>query len=463
MSVASQACALLLAAAAVASAQDPPRGTVVEKVVCRGTPAQSYALYLPASYSPSRTWPILYALDPGARGRLPVERFKGAAEALGFIVAGSNNSRNGPMQASQEAVAAMLSDTVARFALDERRVYVTGFSGGARVAVRVAAALQGGAAGVIGFGAGFPADMQPSSSLRFAYFSAAGTDDFNYPELLALDRATEAARMPHRFLVFDGGHDWPPASVCARALEWMELQAMRTAIRPRDTVLAERLLAAGIADASSEEQAGHPNLAAMRYAALAQDFSGLLDVSSCEKKMRDLSQSREAKEAEAELKKSVGRQEGLSTRVHALVIEALAGDDRFAATHDLAAAIHGIRKEADTGRQPSARMAARRVLTWAWIWLSESADADVARGAFEQAATRLRAMTEVRPDNSRVEVRLARACARAGSRKEAMAALQRAVAKGFTEADVLEKEEDFATLRSDQSFRTLVGRLKNTR
>ena len=53
-------------------AQEVPAGKVVERVACRADDRQSYALYLPSTYTPERSWPILYCLDPGARGRFGV-------------------------------------------------------------------------------------------------------------------------------------------------------------------------------------------------------------------------------------------------------------------------------------------------------------------------------------------------------------------------------------------------------
>ena len=95
---------LFLLAACVLRGQDLPRGQVIERVVVRDNERQSYALYLPSAYSSEHAWPILYCLDPGARGRVPVERFAQAAERAGFLVAGSNNSRNGPIAASEEVL-----------------------------------------------------------------------------------------------------------------------------------------------------------------------------------------------------------------------------------------------------------------------------------------------------------------------------------------------------------------------
>jgi hypothetical protein len=66
------------ATAGPAPGTDPgvPRGEVVERVVCRADPASSYALYLPTAYDATRPWPAVFALDPAARGKLPVERFR---------------------------------------------------------------------------------------------------------------------------------------------------------------------------------------------------------------------------------------------------------------------------------------------------------------------------------------------------------------------------------------------------
>jgi hypothetical protein len=79
-----------------AQAQDLPVGKIIERVVCLKDDSQSYALYLPPNYTTDRRWPVIYAFDPAARGLRPVERFKDAAEKYGYIIVGSNNSRNVP-------------------------------------------------------------------------------------------------------------------------------------------------------------------------------------------------------------------------------------------------------------------------------------------------------------------------------------------------------------------------------
>src|SRR5882724_4583455 len=103
----------LLLVTLLAGAIEPdglPRGEIIAKVQCRDDASQSYALYLPSAYTPDREWPVIFAFDPGGRGLNPVERYRGAAEKYGYIVAGSNNSRNGPWAISTSAVSAMTHD-----------------------------------------------------------------------------------------------------------------------------------------------------------------------------------------------------------------------------------------------------------------------------------------------------------------------------------------------------------------
>jgi poly(3-hydroxybutyrate) depolymerase len=115
-----------------------PSGRILETVACSADATQTYALYLPTTFDPARKWPVLLCFDPGARGKAPVERFQAAAEKFGWIVAGSNNSRNGPWEANATAITAMLKDLSRHLPLDSKRLYSTGLSGGARVACQLA-------------------------------------------------------------------------------------------------------------------------------------------------------------------------------------------------------------------------------------------------------------------------------------------------------------------------------------
>jgi poly(3-hydroxybutyrate) depolymerase len=191
------------------AAQELRKGEVIDRVEVPGHPGQTYALYVPSGYTPDRVWPVLYCLDPGARGKAPVDRFAAAAEKAGVIVAGSNNSRNGPLAPSQEAINLMVGDTHARFAIDDSRIYAAGLSGGARLALGWA--MGSHIAGVVASSAGFPTVAAPKQA-PFRIYLTTGYDDFNHDELYHLSRDLARRNIAHRYVEFEGGHEWLPAS-----------------------------------------------------------------------------------------------------------------------------------------------------------------------------------------------------------------------------------------------------------
>ena len=275
--------------ASTAAAQGLQRGTVVDPIQCADDQAQTYALYLPSTYSPEREWSVLFAFHPAARGRLMVEKYQAAAEQYGYIVAASNNSRNGPHAVSAASAQAMSADVSRRLSIDPRRVYLTGMSGGARVALGIA--LAGNTiAGVIASSAGYP-DSQPRANVPFAVFSTAGTEDFNYVEMRLLDRKLSS---PHFLAVFQGGHTLPPNDLAVDAIEWMELQAMQSGRRSRDLALAGRILEkrrARIAAATS------PAETVYLLQSLVSDFKSLLDVSAEASRLEEMSRQSEVRKA----------------------------------------------------------------------------------------------------------------------------------------------------------------------
>jgi poly(3-hydroxybutyrate) depolymerase len=311
---------VLLPAQTRAAAEELARGRVLERVVCEADSEQAYALYLPSGYTAEKRWPILYAFDPEARGRIPVELFQEAAEKYGWIVVGSLNSRNGPMKGSIAASDAMWNDTHARFSVDDKRVYTTGFSGGARVAVWVAYLCQGCAAGVIACGAGFhtqlaPTASTPPASIPFLFFGTVGTDDFNFGELKKLDDVLNIIGLAHRVQMFEGGHMWAPKELCTRAVEWMELEAMKTGRRQRDEALIADLWTKDVERARAAEGAKKVYDAYNAYAALVADFRTLRDVAEFERKLAQLRETAEVKQALKEEKDQIRRQQELTAQL----------------------------------------------------------------------------------------------------------------------------------------------------
>src|SRR5579864_9356859 len=200
--------AILCGLALAARAQTPAPGTVHASVPVAADPTNSYALYLPSAYSPAKRWPLLLIFDPFARGEVSVKLFHEAAEKYGFILVGSNNTRN--FEDPSAAIRLLWAEMKEHYAIDPRRIYTAGLSGGARVAASVALACKTCIAGVIANSAGLPNGVAPPGPEVSDWFLAAGTTDFNYTEQLHLKETFAAHNVVSRFVVFDGPHNWMP-------------------------------------------------------------------------------------------------------------------------------------------------------------------------------------------------------------------------------------------------------------
>lgn len=330
-----------------------PVGRVVPSVTCAEDATQTYAAYLPSSYSTSREWPVILGFDPGGRGGNPVERYREAAERYGYIVVGSNNSRNGSPDI-ERAVNVMTHDVLARFRIDAKRVYAAGMSGGSRVALAMAL-LNRGFAGVFASSAGFP-DGVTRKSLPFAVFGTAGTEDFNHLEMRLLDRELES---PHRLAIFQGGHTWLPPALAMEGVEWMELQAMLTGAKPRDERSIDSLLARRVATA---EALTVPVERYRALSALVADFRGLRDVSTIAARLPLLAREKAVKDALKRERDEDDRELGL-LRDMARQEQLLASPDaRSDALGELSRTWHGLLKDAASTVDSANRRIARRLI-----------------------------------------------------------------------------------------------------
>lgn len=200
------------------------KGVITDNIKCKTDPSQSYCIYLPANYDVNKNYPIIYAFDPHGKGRIPVTLMKDIAEKLGYIIIGSNNSRNG-LRAEEinSIVNSLFADTKTKLVIDPNRVYLSGFSGGARVACMIA---QNGAGikGVIACSAGFQPTKNP---LGFHFIGVAGSQDMNYLEMKRLNNFMDSVGIQNQFIVFKGKHQWPNESTISEAITMLEIYEMQ--------------------------------------------------------------------------------------------------------------------------------------------------------------------------------------------------------------------------------------------
>lgn len=466
---------LLLLFGFTSTETDPlPKGQVIEKVACADDALQTYALYLPSNYEPSHAWPVLYAFDPGARGKLPVERFKDAAETFGWIVVGSNNSRNGSMQASIDSWNAITRDTAKRFSIDPRRAYATGFSGGARTAILFATQCNDCLAGVIAGGAGFPGGIEPTSSMHFALFLIIGNEDFNLPEIKALDETLAHTQIPHQVRTWDGRHEWPPATVMVDAVSWMELQAIRSRRREPQTSFIDTRWSEKIRTARDLEDAKRLHEAYEVYAEVYSSFKGLRDVLEIEKKVAALAATPEVRNAIRDEQQELKKQRDLERQIAGFIASmdraslrpAEATDDQATnsvgdAESRLHALLRELRQQSKLEQNVAARRIARRVLDGQYIGLFERGNPLLqTQKRLDEAVRIFTLATEVQPDRAGAFYYLAWAYAAKGDKKKSLKALQTAVDKGFKDHATVAGNKAFDSMRSDPAYLELIEKMQ---
>ena len=190
------------------------------------------------------------------------------------MLASSNDTRSDdPTAPNAEAIDAMWADTHSRLDVDAKRRYAGGFSGLARVVVRLGRAQPDALAGVIAVGGRLAEEARAKQAWPFALFGAAGEEDFNHPEMWRLEELLAANRTPHRIVSFEGGHQWLPKALAMEALDWFAVRAIADG-RPAPDGVVERYRSTVHARAEALEAAGRPGEALRTWQGLADDLAG---------------------------------------------------------------------------------------------------------------------------------------------------------------------------------------------
>jgi predicted esterase len=435
-----------------------PVGTIVPKVATLAKPEQSYALYLPSEYAPQKRWPIVYAFDPGARGKMPVELMKDAAERYGYIVVGSNNSRNGSWKIEAEAAEAMLLDTQARLAIDVHRAYFAGFSGGARVAARLAQLCKC-AAGVLLNGAGFQPESLPTPDAPFAVFAGVGTYDFNYGEIVRMDEDLGKLRYAHFLRTFDGPHQWAPSSAMDEALAWFRLQAMKSNREKRDDALVAAFAKHETERAEAFERSGGLYFAWREYRQAAEAIAGLTDNPALLRKTEALEKDKSVREGAKREKQEFEEQDQL-TRDISSGLAALRENqpNRAEIRTDVGRKIFDLRDRAEHEKRVEQFRILKRALAGVMVQAMETGFDRLDQKYPGQARDYFELACEADPDSAWALSNLAVAKVQGGDRKGALEALRRAKSKSKEPVqflDWLKEEPAFAKLRGTSEFSAL--------
>ena len=212
-------------------------GIVIPSVSLQMDGSQSFALYLPKTYTNSLRYPVIIFFDPHGDGTVPLNLYYSLAEKYGYLLIGSNNSKNG-MNFDQTSVIAnnLINEAKTRFSINDKKIAVCGFSGGAKVAL-LNAANNANISSVIYCGAVIPLQnlTHPLSFLGFA-----GTKDMNYTDEVSFNRNLPD-NIPHFLIQWDGKHEWTKADVFENVFTFLQHGTVENYSKKQASISNEKL------------------------------------------------------------------------------------------------------------------------------------------------------------------------------------------------------------------------------
>lgn len=189
---------------------------------------QSYELYVPPNYNDRKSWPLVLFVSPGQRSA-GFKAWQSVCEKEGVLFAGPHDAGNQTDMRQRVRIVLDVLDEIRRtYNVDPDRTYITGFSGGGRVACIVGFALPEYFGGVVPLCAGGELREEPWLRHRvidrLSVAMLTGEKDFNRGEVERF-RGPILRDVGVRTMieVQPGlGHGIPNSKVLAETFAWLE-------------------------------------------------------------------------------------------------------------------------------------------------------------------------------------------------------------------------------------------------
>ncbi|MFH0894843.1 MAG: hypothetical protein V2A54_10455 [Bacteroidota bacterium] len=426
------------------------KGKVIRSVKLLSDSTQSFAVYLPKNYDTTKLWPVIIAFDPHADGALPVEKYDSLAELYGYIFVASNNSKNGMKKNETHTIATnLIADIKTRFKVDQKRVYLMGFSGGGRVAGSTALS-DGGIAGVISCSAGLNAMVGGQPLKTFAFYGIAGDGDFNYLEMLTEEPFLKKQGFDLFLQKFSGTHEWPPVNCVADAFVWMQLKAMRDGAVPKEDAFIQKIITAKKSEAAMFEKQGNATEAFASLYFLLTGLNKLTDVKEFNTELIRIMELPAYQKASDEFRTLMNSEIEKQKEYR----DAFDSKDKKWWEAELNTRKAGAKSKDQKGASNRRLLGMIGILSYSYCnsAIQSHRDAELEKYLFIYLTAE--------PDNTEAHYMNAILMARQDKKKEAFVALNTAVDKGFADKPRLMNDQEFSKINTDQDFQKILNRIK---
>lgn len=269
------------------------KGKLIDSLIVNDSIPETFTLYLPTNFDTSKKWPVVFVSDMKGRAKQALSMMRQAAEAEGYILAGSNNINDSLSITKNVLVASrMFNKVIAMLPIHNDRIYTAGFAGGGRLA-SVLPTFVKGISGVLSFGAAIT-NIEGFLNIRkpFHFIGVVGNEDYNYPEMLENEKQLKKIKFPNQLFVFEGGAKWPTTDYIITALQTFTLVAMAKGHVPKDQGYVQNAYRTNLVEANKFIAEQKPLLAQTRLWEIIEVFQPYMAMDSLKQSSKFLKKTK---------------------------------------------------------------------------------------------------------------------------------------------------------------------------
>lgn len=184
---------------------------------CKLDSRNTYEVYMPQRGSADEKLPLLVIIDAHGNGKFAIDKFKQGANLYPTLLVASNLVKN-DFEGYVGAIQTLVDDVRQKYPVGNT-IFMTGFSGGARMVLGYALAHQ--VNGLILCGA--LANSDQINALHAPIISISGMDDFNFMETAQYLFQEQRTPANLKIELTNASHGWPDSLMLTNALGFLRL------------------------------------------------------------------------------------------------------------------------------------------------------------------------------------------------------------------------------------------------
>lgn len=248
------------------------KGGIIESLSIHDSVPETFSLYLPKNFTMDKEWPLLMVMDLEGRSKQTLSMFVNAAENEGYVLAAPQVVDSISMTQNMVNTNNALQKIAETLPIDGDRIYTAGASSGARFASLVPIFIKS-IKGVIAMNGSMANTDLLNSKRPFHFVGIVGKKNFNYIEMLNVEKVLDRFRFPNQILIYTEQNEWPDLSYLHKALQLFTLAAMGKNHTPRDSIYIRTALKEDLAKLNTLKNTGKLLLAEQYMAEMMSVYS----------------------------------------------------------------------------------------------------------------------------------------------------------------------------------------------